>query len=478
MKKIGNIIKSELIIRTNNVNFKQEYGKVGDADNIAIEGVSTIFTTRFDIKKIIFVTINGLTLIEDKHYVVTGPRTISISNEGAAVRANPGMDTEISVGYHFANNRAVDSTVRIPPVINTFYLDKYSGRDGAITFNFDIIANSGTNIYWSILKDGDKDPIFSGNGLTTINGIATNSNGTIVRLTTYITEEEYTERYGESIPFTFMVIYDLSDDGSHLNEKLLDDASYELLPPPTISGSLIATPALISTIATTETIVAYDITVAESSVQDFEWKVYKQVGSNPSSVIAAGTHTSELSGDVREDISAAPGTYQVIRYSLEIIDNITGDDSIVANDNIIIDIASGEVFGRAGYLDAAIMNYQNPTDPLQYITIGSTGTAQDVIEYNTRVPKDIFTKDIGESYLTTQQFINATVNTYGGSVDTIYFVMEVPDSWGPIKFSQSLGDLAQSSFNKVFLSNGYTAYLYAFAPSSSYQPADFIIKPA
>jgi hypothetical protein len=98
MKKIKNIIDSELIVRTNNVNFTQEYGKMGDADNIVNEGNSTIFTTDFDIKKVIFVTVNGLTLIEGKHFDITGTRTISISNEGSAVKANPGLDTEISVG--------------------------------------------------------------------------------------------------------------------------------------------------------------------------------------------------------------------------------------------------------------------------------------------------------------------------------------------------------------------------------------------
>jgi hypothetical protein len=478
MKNINNIIKSELIVRTNNVNFKQEFGKVGDADNIANEGNSTIFTTKFDIKKVIFVTVNGLTLIPGKHFDVTGLRTISISNEGSAVKANPGLITEISVGYHFANNRAIDNAIKLPPVINTFYIDKYSGRDGSITFNFDIIQNDGANVYWSILKDGNQDPIFSGNGLTSVNGISINSNGTLVNLTTYISEAEYVERHGEAIPFTFVVVYDLSNDGTHLDEKLLDSVEYELLPPPNITGSLIATPEIINTTASTTVIVSYDITVAESSVQDFGWKVIKQVGLTSEVTIAQGTHTSVLSGEVREDFTLAPGTFNTIKYKLEIEDNIAEDTTVVANDTVVVDVPSGELFASAGYLSADIMNYPNPQDPLQYITIGSTGTSQDIVEYNTRVPREIFTKSISKDYLVTQEFINATVNTFEGTVTSVYFVMEIPDAWGPIKFAQSLGELSQTSFNKVYLSNGYTAYLYKFAPSSAYRPADYFIKPA
>ena len=47
MKKIYDIIDSELIVRTNNVNLTHEFGTVGSSSKITEEGNSTIFTTDF-----------------------------------------------------------------------------------------------------------------------------------------------------------------------------------------------------------------------------------------------------------------------------------------------------------------------------------------------------------------------------------------------------------------------------------------------
>lgn len=476
MKKIDNIIKSELIVRTNNVNYKQEYGKVGDADNIQNEGTSTIFTTNFDIKKVVFVTVNGLTLLPEKHFIITGNRTISISNEGSAVKANPGLATEISVGYHFKNNRVINNGTKTPPILNTFFIDKYTGREGSISFDFDIIQKDGKNIYWSILKDGNSTPLFSGNGLSSVNGVSINSNGTVLNLTTYISEAEYKERHGEKIPFTLVVVYDLSEDGSRLDEKLLDTVEYELLPPAVVSGTLEVTPEIIDTTDTTEVLAIYNIIASDSATKDFSWRVIKQVGFLEPVVIASGTHTSVLSGEVREDFTIAAGTVSKIMYSVEVTDNILAETDTVANDAVVINIPTGELYANAGYLSAEIMNYQNPSNTAEYITIGSTGTSQDLVEYNTRVPREIFTKSVEVEFLDTQEFINAPVNTFGDTVTSVYFVIELPDAWGPIVFSQSLGEISITSFNTIYLGNGYTAYLYKFAPSSVYQPADYFLK--
>jgi hypothetical protein len=44
----------------------------------------------------------------------------------------------------------------------------------------------------------------------------------------------------------------------------------------------------------------------------------------------------------------------------------------------------------------------------------------------------IFTKDVPKSFLTSQAFISASVNTFVGTVSAVYFVIELPDSWGPV----------------------------------------------
>jgi hypothetical protein len=55
------------------------------------------------------------------------------------------------------------NVVRIPPVVNLFTLNKYSGKTQSLFFNFSITANGGRNIFWSILRDGSNTPLYSGN---------------------------------------------------------------------------------------------------------------------------------------------------------------------------------------------------------------------------------------------------------------------------------------------------------------------------
>lgn len=476
MKKINNIISSELIVRTNNVNYKQEFGKVGDASNIINEGVSTIFTTALSIKNIVFVTVNGVTLIPGKHFEQTSSTTISISNSGAAIKAVPGITTEISVGYHFINRRAGVTKVNVPPKILFFQLDKYEGRNESITFDFEIQENNGKNIFWSILKDGSEEPLFSGNSLSTSGGTSISTTGTELDLTTHISEIEYLARYGETIPFTFVVIYDVSDDLINLNEKLLASADYKLLDPLNVTGDIVISPELIDTADPADTILTYNINNPLSSVVPFSWSITKTVGTEAPTIIVSGTHTSALNGEYRETMEYSAGTIQTIRYVLSVTDD-AGATAILGNDSLRVLIPSDEQSAFAGYLSADIMNYPNPSDPNQYITIGSTGTSQDVVEYNTRVPRAVFTKEITISSLVDQDFIDAPVNTFGGTVKQVYFIIEIPDAWGSIRFNQTLGEIDPTMFNKVYLQNGYTAYIYKYAPSSAYRPADYFLKP-
>jgi hypothetical protein len=92
------------------------------------------------------------------------------------------------------------------------------------------------------------------------------------------------------------------------------------------------------------------------------------------------------------------------------------------------------------------------------------------------VPREIFTKDVAKSYLTSFEFISAPVNTFEGTVAAVYFVIELPDAWGPVNY-QTLGLVNASAFNKISLGNGYTAYLYNIAPSAVGTPSDYYLKP-
>ena len=68
------------------------------------------------------------------------------------------------------------------------------------------------------------------------------------------------------------------------------------------------------------------------------------------------------------------------------------------------------------------------------------------------------------------------MNTFGGTVTSVYFVIELPDAWGPVAFWNSVGVINTTAFNTISLGNGYTAYLYNAGPSSVTTPSDYYLK--
>lgn len=474
---INDIVTSELIARVNNVKYKQEYGEVGESIKITTSGNSTIFATDYAIDKVIYVTVNGVALIEGKHYDVTSDYTISISNEGSPIKNNPGLTTNILVGYNYKNRKSLtDSIVKVPPVLNSFYIDKYSGKDGKILFDFSIEANDGKNIFWSLLKDGSQDPLYTGTTLVTNNSNVSDGLGGTTELSYYVSVDEYEENEGRSTNFTLLAIYDLSDDGSKLDEQILSTVTYSYEQTAPLSGSLESLPATITTTDSTDIIVTYNINTPEGSPSIFDWKVTRSFNSGAETIVKSGNQASaNLSGTYVETVSASEGDNSNIRYSLKVLAINDPAFLTIANDVTNISVATASQLSFAGYLDAAIMSYQNPVDS-SWIKIGDLGTDQDRLEYTSRVPREIFTKDVDTSYLSVQKFISAPVNTFGDTVDLVYFVIEVPTAWGPIEFFQDLGKIDGTSFNTINLQNGYTAYLYKQAPSSVVAPSDYYIK--
>jgi hypothetical protein len=128
--------------------------------------------------------------------------------------------------------------VRIAPVVNSFTLNKYAGKNTELIFNFSITANGGKNIFWSILREGSKTPLFSGNSLQTVNGVSTVGNVSTM-LNHFISKTSYKRRSGYS--FTLVVVYDLTEDGSRLDEKILNTAVYKVSNQQAVTGFLTAT---------------------------------------------------------------------------------------------------------------------------------------------------------------------------------------------------------------------------------------------
>jgi hypothetical protein len=101
------------------------------------------------------------------------------------------------------------NAVRIAPVVNSFTLNKYAGKNTELIFNFSITANGGKNIFWSIQKEAKH--LCFGNSLQTVNGVSTVGNVSTM-LNHFITEQDsYKRRSGY---FTLVVVYDLTEDGS------------------------------------------------------------------------------------------------------------------------------------------------------------------------------------------------------------------------------------------------------------------------
>ena len=472
-KNIHRLVTSELVVRTNNVKFRQEYGEVGSALNIREDGVTTVFTTVYGIDKVVYVTVNGVNLIEGKHYTVTSEFTITIGGGGvSAIKKIPGMTTNILVGYNYT--KSVSALINLPtdpPVIDTFYLSATAGINQTLTFNFKILPKDGSNIFWSILKDGNEVPLYSGTDLETVNGTVTN--GT-VNLQTDITLEEYTERQGETIPFTLIVVYDLTEDGTRMDEKLLASAGYTLVNAAIITGTVVVTPETITIEGTHAARIDTNVQTNGSPSQ-YEWKLVRSRVGEVDFIVYSGDELSPTRFLNFDEVVTTGDSY-TNTYSLEIKESTDLSYRTLAVDTIIVNVPAEVEVGNAGYIDVAVVNYE--VSPGVFIKIGDLGTPQDAVEYTNRVSRLSLTKNIDISYLLTdQKFIDATVYTNSGAISQVHFVLEAPDSWGEIEFYQALGNVPLSEFNAISLGNGMTAYIYRAGASSVLNPTDFYIKP-
>jgi hypothetical protein len=90
---------------------------------------------------------------------------------------------------------------------------------------------------------------------------------------------------------------------------------------------------------------------------------------------------------------------------LNIKENNATTYTMISNDKVTVAVPAAALFAKAGYLDAS-MSFVDVFDNVRK-KIGSLGTARDAVEYANRVPREIFTKDVAKSYLTSFEFISA-----------------------------------------------------------------------
>lgn len=213
-EKIKDIINRELIVRTNNVNYLQEYGTVGTSNNIG-SGVATIFSTKYKIHKIAFVTINGITQVEGVNYF-TGDFTITFS--GVIL-----PEKIILVGYYY--EKELNPFTKTPPRILDFSVTPDVGSNGLLKFKFSIEQNSGVDILWTIHRDG-RDTRVMNSWHQPLEGeelLITPDDGNMIEFE--LSYDEYIARTGDSIPFTLIVTYNYADENTK-NEKLLASTAY------------------------------------------------------------------------------------------------------------------------------------------------------------------------------------------------------------------------------------------------------------
>jgi len=219
-RRIRDIIDRELILRKNNVSYRQEYG-VMPSENLTneIDGFGneySVFKTKFVIKNIIYVTVNGVTQVEGIHYEIINDNTIKFKGKLLDGRT-------VAVGYHFVAGSYTTSD--IAPYIEVFKVEPNSGGAGTLQFSYKILERNGTNIFWGIYKNGESTPVISVAGYP-MQGDSMESSIGDPNLQYELTAIEAAEWSGKDLNFTFIVTYDDRDDDDIKNEKVMKTAAY------------------------------------------------------------------------------------------------------------------------------------------------------------------------------------------------------------------------------------------------------------
>ncbi|MCK5788362.1 MAG: hypothetical protein KAH32_05160 [Chlamydiia bacterium] len=219
---IRDIINRELIARTTQINNRHEYGIVGVDANIFLHQNKTAFRTDYQIDKISYVTINGVTQVLGRDYTQIDKFTIKF--KGIILN-----DKTVNVVYFFKPLQNVYES-KVPPVLMFFSASPAGGKDERIKFSFKYKGNDAKNIYWAIHKDGEAVPTLNslghpltgtGHDVEVIDSIA--PNGALVD--SVITYSEAISRPGDVIPYTLIIVYDLTETGPD-DEKLVGTVTY------------------------------------------------------------------------------------------------------------------------------------------------------------------------------------------------------------------------------------------------------------
>ena len=433
-QKIRDIIDRELVARVNNVNYTQEFGVTSKDINIYIQEGKTVFRTSLGIHKISFVTINGVTQALGRDYTVK--KDFEIIFNGVILD-----NRTIVIGYFYKKIRSGNSG--IPPVLTYFTSDNTSGKDGKIRFFFNILKNDGRNIYWAIHKDGKPFPTVntSGEQLTgtslTVSGVDGEK-----AIETEITYEEYLTRPGEKVPFTLIVLYDLTEDPGE-DEKLVGTVIYSIDGVTNSALTIDVTPdeSISSPIDDKDFNVNY--TIILGSYIPMTWKLTDPQGE----VLDFGTEA-----DLPENKNLTVQhsfTYgdPSLTYTLTAYEN---NETVVATDKITVGIAMPSMDAQMGWYCLEKLptgnDFDSETDRDTFIA-RATGQVADP-------------SDTAFDYFTKKNFVMPNVGSISNAVNidiadkvtsdlgeegqwaVMVFIAKIPVNWGEVQIQNAGGSVS------------------------------------
>jgi len=367
VKNIHDIMTSELIVRQNNVNFTMEYL------NISVENLPLIFPTKMKIHEVVYVTLNGTTLIKDIHYEVIRPNTVKvISIPAEAGSATDAGNMPMQVAYHY-NLGAVVNITSVPPEIISFYTTPASGEDEPILLNF-VINQNGAQlpIRWTISKAGRALSLFNGSGLITTDGVTQDTAGDSILLQYIVTEAEFLANPGGGLVFTLGVTYTMANGTGSGTVFAQADYLYTAASPP-ITGDIFITPQLF----TEEGAITIDVDyiVDNPALVDYSWFLYQEIH-YPSGVIttpvllAQGTSDQSVSSSYADAWVVAPYADYDIHYKLYKLEASDSIGVFLAENVAEVDTGIDAPSGSVSVVPAAIRTANVATDiDIEYIIV-------------------------------------------------------------------------------------------------------------
>jgi hypothetical protein len=133
------------------------------------------------------------------------------------VRKNPSLTTTVLVSYYAGPLKT--NAVRIAPVVNSFTLNKYAGKNTELFLTSALLLTEVRIFFWSILREGSKTPLFSGNSLQTVNGVSTVGNVNYAKSFYY--RARLLTKEGQDIPYISCSVRS-NRRWSRLDEKILN----------------------------------------------------------------------------------------------------------------------------------------------------------------------------------------------------------------------------------------------------------------